>query len=390
MATSLNVVKNGALLIRNGVIEDVGPSRRVENLAGAKKAREIDATGKLVMPAFVDADMALVIPAPIEKQSDGPARDCASALRIMSRKRVHAGAMEMAAEWARYGCLSVGAHTGCASDLKNIGKVLRTHQSLQAKPLRIRSIFSPVIPWDSGKSHASSVDTVISRWLPAVRTKKLASVMEITIGRRDSTGENPVDPSIENPQLRTLAVAASGLGYAIRLYSATRLEPFHLQLALSAGAIAVVAPNDSLRAFTGPLGAIGCVRVIPATEGFEEGAGGAPDIRRAIGDGAAIAISSSYRPSGPLSFNMQYLLYLAVHRLGMSAEEAIIATTWNPACSLRLSHVASSLEPGKQADLLVMEVPDYHELPRRAGHHDASLVIKKGRVVFRSAPLILD
>ena len=193
MATSLNVVKNGALLIRNGVIQDVGPSRRVENLAGAKKAREIDATGKLVMPAFADADMALVIPAPIEKQSDGSTRDCSSALRIMSRKRVQAGAAEMAAEWARYGCLSVGAHTGCASDLKNIGKVLRTHQALQAKPLRIRSIFSPVIPWDSGKSHASSVDTVVNKWLPAVRTKKLASVIEITIGRRDSTGENPVD-----------------------------------------------------------------------------------------------------------------------------------------------------------------------------------------------------
>ncbi len=116
----------------------------------------------------------------------------------------------------------------------------------------------------------------------------------------------------------------------------------------------------------------------------------APDIRRAIGDGAAIAISSSYRPSGPLSFNMQYVLHLAVHQLGMTAEEAIIATTWNAACSLRLSQVVSSLEPGKQADLLVMEVPDYHELARRAGHHDASLVMKKGRVVFRSAPLILD
>jgi imidazolonepropionase len=392
MATSLNVVKNGASLIKNGVIQDVGPSRRVENLAGARKAREIDATGKLVMPAFVDADMSLVIPSPIERQVDSSARDFASALRIMSRKRVLAGATETASEWARYGCLTVGAHTGSAADLKNVGKVLRTHQALQSKPLRIRSIFSPVIPSDGGKSQAASVETVISKWLPAVRTKKLASVIELTVGRRDSTGENPVDsdPAIENPLLRTLAVAAAGLGYAIRLYSATRLEPFHLQLALSAGAIAIVAPNDSLRAFTGPLGAIGCVRVIPATEGLEDGASSAPEIRRAIGDGAAIAISSTCRSSGPLSFNMQYLLYLAVHRLGLTAEEAIIATTWNPACSLRLSHVSSSLEPGKAADLLVMDVPDYHELPRRAGHHDASLVMRKGQVVFRSTPLILD
>ena len=73
----------------------------------------------------------------------------------------------------------------------------------------------------------------------------------------------------------------------------------------------------------------------------------AADIRRAIGEGAAIAIASSYRASGPSSFNMQYLLHLAVHQLGLSPEEAIIATTWNAACSLRLSHVTRSLEPGK-------------------------------------------
>ena len=58
--TELNIVPNGALLIRNGIIEDVGPARRVENLAGARSAREIDATGRVVMPAFVDADVSLV------------------------------------------------------------------------------------------------------------------------------------------------------------------------------------------------------------------------------------------------------------------------------------------------------------------------------------------
>lgn len=383
----LNIVPHGAVLIRNGVIEDIGPARRVENLAGAKHAREIDVTGKVVMPAFVDADMALVVPAPLEQSAErGPPED-ARALRLMSRQRVQARAAAKAADWARYGCLAVGARTLCAVDMRNIGKVLRTHQALQLKPLRIRSIFSPEVPSGADGSPASTLEALTGKWLPAVRQRKLSSVLELTVG-----GDfQPIDIST----LRMAAIAAAGLNYAIRLRSATRLEPVHLQLAVSAGAIAIVSPNDTLRAFIGPLAAIGCVRVIPASEGFENSVHAASDMRSAIDEGAAIAISSSHLASSYdaesfSSYNMQFLLHLAVDRLGLTPEEAITATTWNPACSLRLSHVTGSLEPGKSADLLVMEVPDYRGLACRAGHHDLSLVMRAGKVVFRQSALIQD
>jgi imidazolonepropionase len=87
---------------------------------------------------------------------------------------------------------------------------------------------------------------------------------------------------------------------------------------------------------------------------------------------------------------MQYLLHLAVHRLGLTAEEAITATTWNAACSLRLSRATGSLEPGKSADLLLMEVSDYRDLARRVGHHDVSLVMRAGQIVTRSPALSVD
>jgi imidazolonepropionase len=378
----LNIVPNGAVLIRNGAIENIGPARRVENLAGAKHAREIDATGRVVMPAFVDADMALVAPEPVDNSGKGGSRDAAHALRLMSRQRVQARAAAMAAEWARYGCVTVGAHTPCAVDMRNIGKVLRTYQALQSKPLRIRSIFSPELPPGGDESQGSMVETLISKWLPALRHKKLSSVLELTLG-----GEFRAPDLL---MLRSAAIAAAELGYAIRLRSATRLEPVHLQFAVSAGAIAIVAPNDTLRAFIGPLAAVGCVRVIPSSEGFGDAANAASDMRRAIREGAVIAIASSYRANDISSFNMQYLLHLAVDRLGLTPEEAITATTWNAACSLRLSHVTGSLEHGKCADLLVMEVADYRDLARRAGHHDVSLVMRAGNVVFRRTPLIPD
>lgn len=388
----LNIVPHGAVLIRNGVIEDIGPARRVENLAGAKHAREIDATGRVVMPAFVDADMALVTPAPLEKPGEehsreGHAREDAHALRLMSRQKVQARAAMVAAEWLRYGCVTAGALTPCAVDMRNIGKVLRTHQALQLKPLRIRSIFSPDLPPGDGDAAASMLEALIAKWLPTVRHKKLSAVLELAVG-----GESR---AIDISMLRAVAIAAAGLGYAIRLRSAKHLEPAHLQLAVAAGAIAIVAPNDTLRAFIGPLAAIGCVRVIPSSEGFVNTANTASDMRRAIGEGAAIAIASGFTASSSRtheasSYNMQFLLHLAVDRLGLTPEEAITATTWNPACSLRLSHVTGSLEPGKSADLLVMEVADYRDLARRAGHHDLGLVMRSGKVVFRRPSLIPD
>jgi len=372
--TDLTIVPHGTVLIRNGVIEDVGPARRVENLAGARKAREIDATGRVVMPAFVDADMALVVAEP----------DTAQGLRVTSRQRIQARATAVASEWARYGCLSVGALTPGATDMKNIGKVLRVHQTLQSKPLRIRSIFSPAISAADGDDSAQSyIDALTSKWLPAVRLKKLASILELTV-------EQP-PASFDIPLLRTVAIAAAALGFAFRLRSVARLGQAHLEFALAAGVIAIVAPNDSFNSFIGPLAAIGCVRVIPASEGFDDSANAAREMRIAIDEGAAIAISSSYRTKDTSSScNMQFLLHLAVGQLGLTVEEAITALTWNGACSLRLSHVTGSLEHGKKADLLLLDVADYRELPRRAGHHDVSLAMREGQVVFRNSPLMQD
>ncbi len=334
----LSIVPKGALLIRNGIVEDVGPSSRVENLTGARHAHEIDATGRVVMPAFVDADVALLEPSASGDYGKGESHADTAAIRLMSRKRVLARAAAVSAECARYGCLSLGAHTRCATDLQNIGKLLRvTSGFAQSKPLRIRSIFSPQFPSGLAQTPSQMLDLLTSKWLPAVGHKKLAAVVEFTVAGPDQ--------SFDSATLRAAAVAAAGLGFTIRLRSAYRLEPVHLQLALAAGAIGIVAPMDTLRAFIGPLSAVGCVRVIPASEGFDDADNAARAIRGAIGEGAAIALTSSYRLIDASTLNMQYLLYVAVHRLGLTPEEAITATTWNPACSLRLSHVTGSLEP---------------------------------------------
>jgi imidazolonepropionase len=377
--SQLGIVAGGVILIRNGLIEEVGPARRVENLAGSRHAREIDAAGKIVMPAFCDPDRALIAPEHIEGDSPSAAGD----FRKTSRKRVLGLATNSVYECVRYGCLTVGGHSGVAGDLKSVLKLLRTHRSIQSKPLRIRSILSLRITSDDGGSDADLLNLLADVWMPSVHRDNLASVAEFTLG-----GPHPDE---DLPLVRRAAVAAATQGFTLRLRSLDIPEPALLQLALASGAMAIVAPPDSLRAFAGPLAALGCVRVIPVSAAFDQPDQTAVDLRNTINEGSAVALASGSLSRRQFSTaNIQFILHLAVERLGLTPEEAIMAVSYNAACSLRMSRVTGSLEPGKSADILIMDVPDYRDLARRAGHHDLSLVLHAGRVIWRAAPLILD
>src|SRR5690242_2979948 len=128
---NLAMVPDGALLIRNGVIEDVGPTRRVANLMRAKRAREVDATGRIVLPAFVDPDAPLVTQAlsagqkaRIEKGAAGENGSNVESLRVVSKRRMEMRSAAMAHALASYGVLTTGSSTGSVDDPKNVSRIL--------------------------------------------------------------------------------------------------------------------------------------------------------------------------------------------------------------------------------------------------------------------------
>jgi len=77
---------------------------------------------------------------------------------------------------------------------------------------------------------------------------------------------------------------------------------------------------------------------------------------------------------------MQFAIALACRYMGLTPAQAIAAATINSAHAIRRSDRIGSLEEGKQADLLVLSVPDYRHLGYRFGTNLVKQVIKRGRV----------
>jgi imidazolonepropionase len=67
--------------------------------------------------------------------------------------------------------------------------------------------------------------------------------------------------------------------------------------------------------------------------------------------------------------------------------EALVAATINAAHAIGMAEEVGSLEPGKAADLLVLDLPDYREMVVRFGTDPIAAVVKRGRVVWQTRSL---
>jgi imidazolonepropionase len=78
---------------------------------------------------------------------------------------------------------------------------------------------------------------------------------------------------------------------------------------------------------------------------------------------------------------MQLVLALACRYMGLTPAEAISAATINAAHALGLGHEVGSLEPGKRADMILLDAPSYAQLGYRFGTNLVKTVIVAGEVL---------
>lgn len=105
--------------------------------------------------------------------------------------------------------------------------------------------------------------------------------------------------------------------------------------------------------------------------------------RRVIEAGIAPVVATDLNPGTCNSESMQLMIALGCLQMGMEVEEAIPAVTLNAAVTIGRTGTIGSLEEGKTADVIVLEMPSYLHLAYRPGINHVTIVVKDGKVVVR-------
>ncbi len=345
---NLGLIQDGAVLIVDGVIREVGSSRRLENLALARGAREIDATGRVVMPGFVDSHTHI---------SGEAAKGSARALQKQTLR-----AMEDA---VRHGTTSLEVKSG---ELKNL-------RSLRKQPLSLLSTFL----WTPATEHCERPDQYVESFclhlLALLRRRKLAEFAAIRCGEGEFGQE----------QARRYLTVARDLGFGLKMHAGNRANAGIISLAVEMGASSVdhaieVSPDEAAL-----LAQSNTVATLLPGSVFYQGTETYAPARMLIDNGVAVALATNYNPETSPSQSMQMMLTLACRRMDMTPAEAITAATLNAAHALRRASSIGSIEAGKKADLIVLGVPDYREIPYHFGINLVDLVLKNGEVLVERA-----
>ncbi len=369
---NLGIIQDGAVLIVNGRIEDIGPSRRVENLARAKQAEEIDATGRAVMPGFIDGHTHLVSgPARLQGFEIAAAADSlaqARAIQELSPRALEAQTRHTMEAAVRHGTTTLESKSGFGLTEANELKILRVHAALQKQCIPLISTFSSMrIPPGHPEDPDRYVEWLCSHMLPLIKRRKLADFADI----RCEEGGFSVE------QAGRYLTSARELGFGLKIQT-QRSQAGAIRAAVELGAINVTGAIDISSDDALLLAQSHTVATLLPGQGFYLGTHAYSPARMLIDSGAAVSLATGYNAETSPSQSMQMMIALACRNMNMTPAEAVTAATFNAAHGLRRSSSIGSLESGKSADLIILSVPDYREIPYHFGVNLVELVMKNG------------
>jgi imidazolonepropionase len=371
----LGIIRDGALLIEDGRIVEVGLSRRVENLARVRRPQELDATGHVVMPGFVDCHAHLVRGV-AWMDDDEPARGTDSplqGLRNASAKRLEARTRQLVNAMARHGTTTLEAKSGHGLDARGELKILRVQAKLNGAPLDIASTL--LTPRSLSAEHAGDpagyLAWMCAELLPAIRRRALARFAGLRCGEGGFNME----------QSRLYLETARGLGFQLKIHASRCPAADAVRLAVEARAASVEHLHDAGPADVELLARSNIMAVLLPGDALQHGL--CAPARQLIDGGAAVALGSNFNPSGRSTYSMAAIVALACAHLGMSPAEAICAATFNAACAIGSGAVAGSLEVGKPADLIVLNASDYREIPYHFGVNLVNRTVKHGVTIYQ-------
>ncbi len=376
---ALAVYDDAVIAIDAGRFVYVGPER--DKPAEIVIDDDFDARGATAIPGFVDSHTHLPFAGFRESElnrrlqgesyeeiaaTGGGIASTVRATRAASYEKLVANVLVRARTMARYGTTTAEAKSGYGLNLDDELKQLRAIRDARS-PVRLVPTCLAAHEFPPGRrGDAAYVDEIIEVILPAVVEAKLAVFCDAFVERGVFT----------RAQGEAVLRAGAALGLVPRLHADELSDTDGAALAASLGAasadhlmhvsdrgIAALAASDTV------------ANLLPGTSFFLMSDRYAP-ARRLIDAGAIVALSTDCNPGSSMTESMPMVVQLATLQMKMTVEESLTAATLNGAASLRLAPEIGSIEPGKRADLVLLEAPNYLHL---VYHFGVNLV----RCVFR-------
>lgn len=393
--SELSIIADGAVVVSDGVIEDVGRTEPLLKEHDATGVERIDARGKVVMPGLVDPHTHLVFAGSREFELELKLKG-KSYLDIMAagggilrtvRDTRSAGDRELYDQSAArlesmiaHGSTTIEAKSGYGLDKDVELRILRTVRKLgETHPVDLVPTFmgAHAVPPEFAGRPDDYVRFVVDEVLPAVAREGLASFCDVFC----ESG------AFDQDQSRTVLQAAKSLGMGVKVHADEFTSSGGAELAAELGAASadhLAKPSDDGIMAMARKDIIGVM--LPGTP-YTSLAGTYPDARRLIDLGVPIALGTDLNPNC-WNESMQFTMSLACYKMRMSAAEAVTAATVNAAAAVGLEKKVGTLERGKRADIAIMDVTSHAMIPCRFGTNLCSLVMKDGKVVWTRKPLL--
>jgi len=361
----------------------------------------LDAAGGLVTPGLVDAHTHLVFAGTREAEwqmrtrgagyleilaAGGGILATVAATRAASDEELLAGARRRLAEMLANGTTTAEAKSGYGLDVATelrlldvIGR-LGNEGPVQLVPTFLGAHAVPAEYRDRPDGTDAYVASVVDEQLPAVARQGIARFCDVFC----ETGV------FDAGQTGRILRAAAGHGLARRIHADELAPSGGAELAAQMGCLSAdhlaAASEEGIAALArvADSGHPVVATLLPATSWFLGQHHFAP-ARRFVDAGIPIALATDLNPGTSPTLSLPLVMSIACVEMGLTPAEALAAVTINAAHSLGLGSEIGSIEPGKQADLVIWDVATLEQIPYWLGSNRIRTVVKGGATVLSRA-----
>jgi imidazolonepropionase len=378
--SDLGIIENGTVVITEGIISYAGDLPFEKVVEHSENYEIIDATGKAVLPGFIDSHTHFVFGGYREEefswrmrgdsymsimQRGGGIYRTVKATRDASFEELKATAKSRLDKMRAMGVTTVEGKSGYGLDKETELKQLRIMKELNAEhPVEIVSTYLGAHAIPEGYTEKTYIDFMLKEMLPLIREENLAECCDIFCEK----GVFGTDES------RYFLQSAQAMGFRLKIHADEIVNTGGAELAAELNALSV----DHLLQISGKgIAALAESRTIatllPCTafslrENYAQG-------RKMIDAGCAVALATDFNPGSCFSASIPLTIALACIYMKLTPEEAVTALTINAAAALGRAGSIGSIDVGKKGHIIILEYPSYKFLPYHTGMNCVDRII---------------